>query len=87
MDSKKATPKKAAPKKAVRSTPTATFTSTPTATPTPTPTPTPTQTVITLKNNKDDFNLENKAIYFAKLDTCYFCNAMKQNWKKQSKII
>lgn len=39
-------------------------------------------TVITLKNNKDDFNLENKAIYFAKLDTCYFCNAMKDEWEK-----
>ena len=48
--------------------------------------PTPKQvvepTVITLKNNKADFNLENKAIYFAKLDTCYFCNAMKDEWEK-----
>jgi len=63
---KKATPKKVAPKKAVRST----------------PTPTPTPTVITLKQNKADFNLENKAIYFAKLDTCHFCNEMKTEWEK-----
>lgn len=69
---KKARPKKAAPKKAVRSTPK----------PTPKPTPTPTPTVITLQNNKTDFNLENKAIYFAKLDTCRFCNEMKTEWEK-----
>ena len=69
---KKVAPKKVAPKKAVRSTPT----------PKPTPTPTPTPTVITLQNNKADFNLENKAIYFAKLDTCHFCNEMKTEWEK-----
>ena len=67
---KKVAPKKVAPKKAVRSTPTATST------------PTPTPTVITLKQNKADFNLENKAIYFAKLDTCRFCNEMKTEWEK-----
>jgi len=67
---KKVAPKKVAPKKAVRSTPTATST------------PTPTPTVITLKQNKADFNLENKAIYFAKLDTCHFCNEMKTEWEK-----
>ena len=49
---------------------------------TPTPTLTPTPTVITLKHNKADFNLENKAIYFAKLDTCHFCNEMKKEWEK-----
>jgi hypothetical protein len=49
---------------------------------TPTPTLTPTPTVITLKHNKADFNLENKAIYFAKLDTCHFCNEMKTEWEK-----
>lgn len=48
----------------------------------PTPKKVAKPTVITLKNNKDDFNLENKAIYFAKLDTCYFCNAMKDEWEK-----
>ena len=73
---KKVAPKKVAPKKAVRSTPTATATSTPTHTFTSTP------TVITLKQNKADFNLENKAIYFAKLDTCHFCNEMKTEWEK-----
>jgi hypothetical protein len=50
--------------------------------PTPKQVVRPTPTVITLKNNKDDFNLENKAIYFAKLDTCYFCNEMKPEWEK-----
>jgi hypothetical protein len=69
---KKPTPKKAVkkptPKQAVR--------------PTPKQAVRPTPTVITLKNNKADFNLENKAIYFAKLDTCYFCNAMKDEWEK-----
>jgi hypothetical protein len=53
-----------------------------TDTPKPTPTLTPTPTVITLTHNKADFNLENKAIYFAKLDTCHFCNEMKTEWEK-----
>ena len=42
----------------------------------------PIPTVIDLKDNKNDFNLENKAIYFAKLDSCYFCNEMKTEWEK-----
>jgi len=80
MDSKKPRPKKATPKKATpkkvapkKVAPKKTVKK---------PTPTPTPTVITLKHNKADFNLENKAIYFAKLDTCYFCNAMKTEWEK-----
>lgn len=64
---KKVTPKKVAPKKVA---------------PKKVVTPTPTPTVITLKHNKADFNLENKAIYFAKLDTCHFCNEMKTEWEK-----
>ena len=76
MDSKKPTPKKATPKKATPKK------ATPKKAVTPTPTPTPTPTVITLKQNKADFNLENKAIYFAKLDTCHFCNEMKTEWEK-----
>jgi hypothetical protein len=64
---KKVTPKKVAPKKVA---------------PKKVVTPTPTPTVITLKHNKADFNLENKAIYFAKLDTCGFCNEMKTEWEK-----
>jgi len=66
---KKVTPKKVTPKKVA-----------PKKVVTPTLTPTP--TVITLKHNKADFNLENKAIYFAKLDTCHFCNEMKTEWEK-----
>lgn len=81
MDSKKAvkkptskkTVKKPTPKQAVKAVK---------AVKKPTPKQVVGPTVITLKNNKDDFNLENKAIYFAKLDTCYFCNAMKYEWEK-----
>ena len=78
MDSKKPRPKKATPKKATpkkvapkKVAPKKTVKK-----------PTPTPTVITLKHNKADFNLENKAIYFAKLDTCHFCNEMKTEWEK-----
>ena len=38
--------------------------------------------VIKLTNNKSDFKLENKAIYFAKLDSCFFCNQMMPEWEK-----
>ena len=38
--------------------------------------------VIKLTDNKKDFKLENKAIYFAKLDSCYFCNQMMPEWEK-----
>tara|TARA_B100001778_G_scaffold121677_1_gene99957 strand:- start:839 stop:1252 length:414 start_codon:yes stop_codon:yes gene_type:complete len=38
--------------------------------------------VIKLTDNKSDFKLENKAIYFAKLDSCYFCNQMMPEWEK-----
>jgi len=73
MDSKKPRPKKATPKKVApkKVAPKKTVKK-----------PTPTPTVITLKQNKADFNLENKAIYFAKLDTCHFCNEMKTEWEK-----
>ena len=73
MDSKKPRPKKATPKKVApkKVAPKKTVKK-----------PTPTPTVITLKHNKADFNLENKAIYFAKLDTCHFCNEMKTEWEK-----
>ena len=73
MDSKKPRPKKATPKKVApkKVAPKKTVKK-----------PTPTPTVITLKHNKADFNLENKAIYFAKLDTCQFCNEMKTEWEK-----
>lgn len=74
MDSKKVV-KKPTSKKAVKPTPKK-------AVKKPTAKQVVRPTVITLKNNKDDFNLENKAIYFAKLDTCYFCNAMKDEWEK-----
>lgn len=81
MDSKKpkkVTPKKVTPKKTVKKPATSkkTVRSTPKLVVRSTP------TVITLKNNKADFNLENKAIYFAKLDTCHFCNEMKTEWEK-----
>jgi len=82
MDSKKARPKKATPKKATPKKATPKKVAPKKTVKKPTPTPTPTPTVITLKHNKADFNLENKAIYFAKLDTCYFCNAMKTEWDK-----
>ena len=92
MDSKKATPKKATPKKVTPKKVTPKKVTPKKATPkkvapkkvapTPKPTLTPTPTVITLKQNKADFNLENKAIYFAKLDTCHFCNEMKTEWEK-----
>tara|TARA_B110000483_G_scaffold42920_1_gene53445 strand:- start:127 stop:588 length:462 start_codon:yes stop_codon:yes gene_type:complete len=92
MDSKKATPKKATPKKVTPKKVTPKKVTPKKATPkkvapkkvapTPKPTLTPTPTVITLKQNKADFNLENKAIYFAKLDTCRFCNEMKTEWEK-----
>ena len=90
MDSKKATPKKATPKKVTPKKVTPKKVTPKKATPkkvapkkvAPTPKPTPTPTVITLKQNKADFNLENKAIYFAKLDTCHFCNEMKTEWEK-----
>lgn len=38
--------------------------------------------VIKLTDNKRDFKLENKAIYFAKLDSCYFCNQMMPEWER-----
>ena len=78
-------PKKVArptPKKVARPTPKKVARPTPKKVARPTPKKVARPTVITLKNNKDDFNLENKAIYFAKLDTCYFCNAMKTEWEK-----
>ena len=81
MDSKKVV-KKPTPKKVVKPTPKKVVKPTPKQVVKPTPKQVVKPTVITLKNNKDDFNLENKAIYFAKLDTCYFCNAMKDEWEK-----
>jgi hypothetical protein len=83
MDSKKVA-KKPTPKKVAKPTPKKVAKPTPkkVAKPTPKKVTKPTPTVITLKSNKDDFNLENKARYFAKLDTCYFCNAMKDEWEK-----
>ena len=45
----------------------------------------PISNVINLKSNENDFKLENKAIYFAKLDSCYFCNEMKIEWEKAKK--
>jgi len=38
--------------------------------------------VIKITDNKLDFKLENKAIYFAKLDSCYFCNQMMPEWDR-----
>lgn len=43
--------------------------------------------VIKLGNNKSDFKLENKAIYFAKLDSCYFCNQMMPEWEKAKELL
>jgi hypothetical protein len=90
MDSKKAvkkptskkTVKKPTPKQAVKAVKAVKKPTPKQAVKKPTPKQVVGPTVITLKNNKDDFNLENKAIYFAKLDTCYFCNAMKDEWEK-----
>ncbi len=82
MDSKKARPKKATPKKATPKKATPKKVAPKKVAPKKAVRSTPTPTVITLKQNKADFNLENKAIYFAKLDTCHFCNEMKTEWEK-----
>jgi hypothetical protein len=84
----KPTPKKVVkptPKKVVKPTPKKVVKPTPKKVVKPTPKEVVKPTVITLTNNKDDFNLENKAIYFAKLDSCYFCNEMKSEWEKAKK--
>ena len=82
MDSKKPRPKKATPKKATPKKATPKKVAPKKVAPKKAVRSTPTPTVITLKQNKADFNLENKAIYFAKLDTCHFCNEMKTEWEK-----
>ena len=82
MDSKKPRPKKATPKKATPKKATPKKVAPKKVAPKKAVRSTPTPTVITLKQNKADFNLENKAIYFAKLDTCRFCNEMKTEWEK-----